>query len=381
MDDQDLELMERYIFQVVRCLPKDQRDDVSMELRELIGDMTEEKGAVREALIMLGDPAEFAKKYAGESRYLIGPLYIDTYWKVLKIALACTVIAIFSITLGQGIVERYDPGLVTDLGSIIGFVTYLFSSTLSNTINSAIGIFGIVTIVFMIMEHYKVDLDEGKSTAWSIDDLSKRDTGPKANAAGASAAWTPDRLAPVPDKKALLPRGDSIADIVFSVIFGAILIFAPQILGVVWVVEDNMIGKGVMTIPIFNLDKWNLILPVFLISLLAGLTHAILRVIIGRYNLKVMMSSIVSGLIQIVCSVILFKVLPIWNPHFGDELRKFIDNEFGATEFANFFDPVWFSNVILTIIIIATMVEVGITAYRTLRYGMNEERSEDKVKA
>ncbi|NLW89446.1 MAG: hypothetical protein GXY43_06990 [Clostridiaceae bacterium] len=380
MDDKDFELMERYIYQVVRRLPKEQRDDVSMELRELIGDMAEEKESVREALVALGDPAEFAKKYAGESRYLIGPLYIDTYWNVLKIALTCTVIAIFSITLGQGIVERYDPGLVTDLGSIIGFVTYLFSTTLSNTMNSAIGIFGIVTIVFMIMEHYKVDLEEGKDKAWTVDDLPKKPSSEK-DGVDERAIWTPERLAPVPGKKAMLPRGDSIADIVFSVIFGAILIFAPHILGVVWVIEDNVIGKGVMTIPIFNLDKWNLILPVFLISLLAGLTDAILRVIIGRYNLKVMVSSIVSGLIQIVCSVTLFKILPIWNPHFGNELRRFLDNEFGATEFANYFDPVWFSNVILTIIIIATMVEVGITAYRTLRYGLNEERSEDKVKA
>ena len=126
MDDKDRELMDRYVYQVVRRLPKDQRDDVSMELKELIGDMAEEKGSVREALVALGDPAEFAKKYAGESRYLIGPLYIDTYWKVLKIALMCVLIAVFSITLAQGIIERYEPGLFTDLGSIIGFFTHIF---------------------------------------------------------------------------------------------------------------------------------------------------------------------------------------------------------------------------------------------------------------
>ena len=374
MDNKDLELMERYIYQVVRRLPKDQRDDVSMELRELIGDMAEEKASVREALVALGDPSEFAKKYAGESRYLIGPLYIDTYWKVLKIALVCVLIAVFSIQLAQGIIEGYNPSRVADIGSIIGFITHIFSTTLSSTISSALGVFATVTIVFMIMEHYKVDLDEGKNVVWTIDDLSKKEPGSKANVAGMSAVWTPDRLTPVPGKKTMLPRGDSIADIVFSVIFGAILIFAPHILGVVWFIEDDAVGKGVMTIQIFNLDKWNLILPVFLISLLAGLTDAILRVIIGRYNLKVMVSSIVSGFIQIVCWIIALKVLPIWNPNFGDELRRFIDNEFGATEFATYFDPIRFSNIILVLAIFGLAVEMIVTVVRTLRYGMNEEK-------
>ncbi|MBN1891908.1 MAG: hypothetical protein JW780_03940 [Clostridiales bacterium] len=373
MNEKDLELVERYIYQVVCRLPKDQRDDVSMELKELIGDMAEEKGSVREALVALGDPAEFAKKYAGESRYLIGPLYIDTYWKVLRIALMCVLIAVFSITLGLGIVERYDPGLFMDIGSIIGFFTYIFSTTLSSTISSALGVFATVTIVFMIMEHYKVDLDEGKNGVWAIDDLSKKEPGSKASAAGMSAEWTPDRLAPVPSKKAMLPRGDSIADIVFSVIFGAILIITPHILGVIWVVEDDVAGKGFMTIPIFNLDKWNLILPVFLISLLAGLTDAILRVIIGRYNLKVMVSSIIAGFIQIVCWIIALKVLPIWNPNFGNELRRFIDNEFGATDFAIYFDPVGCSNIILALVIFGLAVEMITTVVRTLRYGMDEE--------
>lgn len=375
MDDKDRELMDRYVYQVVRRLPKDQRDDVSMELKELIGDMAEEKGSVREALVALGDPAEFAKKYAGESRYLIGPLYIDTYWKVLKIALMCVLIAVFSITLAQGIIERYDPGLFTDLGSIIGFFTYIFSATLSSTISSALGVFATVTIVFMVMEHYKVDLDEGKNVVWTIDDLSKKEPGSKANVTGMSAEWTPDRLIPVPGKKAMLPRGDSIADIVFSVIFGAILIFTPYILGVVWFIEDDVIGKSVITIPLFNLDKWNLILPVFLISLLAGLTDAILRVIIGRYNLKVMVSSIVSGFIQIVCWIIALKVLPIWNPNFGDELRRFIDIEFGAMDFATYFDPVRFSSIILALVIFGLAVEMIVTVVRTLRYGMNEEKA------
>lgn len=60
MKEQEREWMERYIYQVTRRLPKAQRGETAMELRELIGDMAEEKGSVEAALTALGDPAVFA---------------------------------------------------------------------------------------------------------------------------------------------------------------------------------------------------------------------------------------------------------------------------------------------------------------------------------
>ena len=39
VNQQEQELMERYIYQVVRRLPKNQRKEVARELQELIGDM------------------------------------------------------------------------------------------------------------------------------------------------------------------------------------------------------------------------------------------------------------------------------------------------------------------------------------------------------
>lgn len=43
MERKDRELMERYIYAVVRRLPKEQRDEVALELTELIEDMAEEE--------------------------------------------------------------------------------------------------------------------------------------------------------------------------------------------------------------------------------------------------------------------------------------------------------------------------------------------------
>ena len=79
MSEQEREWMERYIYQVVRRLPKAQRGEVEMELRELISDMFEEKGSMEDVLAALGNPAVFAGQYRDGSRCLIGPEYYDRY--------------------------------------------------------------------------------------------------------------------------------------------------------------------------------------------------------------------------------------------------------------------------------------------------------------
>ena len=52
----DKELMGRYIYQVIRRLSRAQRDEVRMELEELISDMYADKGSMEEVLTQLGLP-------------------------------------------------------------------------------------------------------------------------------------------------------------------------------------------------------------------------------------------------------------------------------------------------------------------------------------
>ena len=54
------DLMERYIYEVTRRLPKGQQKEVGLELQELVDDMFEECGSVETVLIKLGSPADFA---------------------------------------------------------------------------------------------------------------------------------------------------------------------------------------------------------------------------------------------------------------------------------------------------------------------------------
>lgn len=57
-----------------------------MELEELISDMYTDKGSMEEVLTELGDPAEFAKQYLSEQRYLIGSEYFDSYLWFVKVS-------------------------------------------------------------------------------------------------------------------------------------------------------------------------------------------------------------------------------------------------------------------------------------------------------
>jgi hypothetical protein len=323
--------------------------------------MAEEEGSVEATLIKLGDPAEFAKKYMDDSRHLIGPAYYDTYLMVLKIAMLCAVIAVFVVSLAEGIISRELWTGDADVGRVILALISGFSVALSNTINTAIGVFGIVTLVFAIMERQKVDLDSKKEKTWSVSDL-------KDNVSEKNAVWTPKNLSPVPHNRAIIKRSESIVNIIFIVIFCVLLIFAPRFFGMI-VVDGDL----VQTVPIFNLEKWHIILPFFLISLLVAMADDILRLVVGRYNLRVMFSSIISGGIQIVCDVIILKVLPLWNPDFGIELENSINNNYVPPDFLVNFDAVSVSDVILAGLIIIVALEMIGTVYKTLRYGLGND--------
>src|SRR5699024_661285 len=97
--------MDRYIYQVIRRLPKAQRDEVRMELEELISDMYADKGSMEAILTQLGNPAEFAKQYQNGQQYLIGPEYFETYLWFVKIVLICAAVPILVISLINAIGE------------------------------------------------------------------------------------------------------------------------------------------------------------------------------------------------------------------------------------------------------------------------------------
>lgn len=334
--------------------------EVRMELEELISDMYADRGSMEEVLTELGDPAEFAKQYQNEQKYLIGPEYFDTYLWFVKVVLICAAVPILIISLINAIGEI--PAITSQNAAsvIIRAIVDGLIVGITDAMLSCISAFGAVTLTFAIMERKKIQIEMKKAEKWSVESLSEERKIP-------SARWTPKILEPVPDKKAIISRGDSIVGIVFIVIFSVLLIFAPHFFAAIFTE-----GEAITTVPVFNLEQWGIVLPVFVISLLIGLIDEILRLIIGVYCKLVMISNILCGVIQIVLSAIVLKVLPIWNPNFVLEIEQALGaNADSSANFFTYWNADMVSNGLLAFIVVITLFEIGVTIYKTLRYGVS----------
>lgn len=362
MSGKEQELIDRYIYQVVRRLPRDQRGEVSLELQELIGDMLEAGGSAEDVLSKLGDPAKFAEKYQDRSHCLIGPEYYDNYVWLLRIVLTCVIATVFVVSVIQGIRD----GIVLADGETAGAAIMAAGTGIANGFTgifiAGLSAFGGVTLAFAVMERRKIRFEMKKEKNWTVRDLGD-------NFTGKQKIWTPGNLSPIPHKKAMISRGDSIVGIVFIMIFGVLLIFAPQFFGAVF---PN--GEVLRTIPVFNLDQWDIILPLFILSLVIGLADEVLRLVVGHYCRLVMISSIATGALQMILLFLLLKAFPLWNPDFATELELYLggQNGTGLNEIVMRWNGDFVSNCFLAFGLMITLLEVGSTAYRTLRYGIED---------
>lgn len=363
MTPNEKDYMDRYIYQVIRRLPKAQRNEVRMELEELISDMYADKGSVEEVLTQLGDPAEFAKQYQNDRQYLIGPEYFETYLWFVRVVLICAAVPILIVSFVNAFSQMAAITSQNAAPAIIHAIAEGLATGISNGLLSCVSAFGVVTLIFAIMERKKVQLEMKKAEKWSVEKLSEEKR-------VVELRWTPKFLEPVPDKKAIISRGDSVVSIVFIVIFSVLLIFAPHFFSAIFTE-----GETVTTVPIFNLDQWGTILPIFVLSLFIGLVDEILRLVVGVYCKLVMISNIVCGTIQIVLNAIVLKVLPIWNPNFTADIQLALgDNAESAAKFLTYWNAEMVSNGLLFFIVAITLLEIGTTIYKTLRYGASSKK-------
>lgn len=329
--------VDRYVYDVVRRLPKDQRADIEMELRALIDDMLEgtakDELAVDQVLQSLGNPAALARRYRDGESYVVGPENYDTYRLVLKIVLISVLI---------GFVVSAVVGLLGD-GNVATFKdgARFFGRTIAGGLVSLVTAFGFVTLIFAVMDRQKVRLETKDA-----------------------ASWTPASLPPVPDRRALIKRGDTVVEIVFILIFGGILLFAPRLFGA-WVEE----GGQLRSIPLFNLDIWHITMPLMLLGIGIALIEGIAKLIIGRYTFTVALFNAVSGLANLFIAVILLKFLPFLNPSFAADMQAAFNwTSYSSGDILAYWDTPLIANILLIIIAAATLIDIGVTTYRAVKY-------------
>lgn len=341
MSEKEKELKQRYIYEVTSRVSKKQRKEIDMELNELIDDMYEAKAenkGMEQILKELGEPEEFAKQYRDENKYLISPEYFDDYSWFVKIVWGCILIS--------NVVSFFLQLAINAKG-----IDKYFMDTIINLIIGCIFSFGIVTVIFAYMENKKVKIDIKRT--WSTDKITKE--------------WNPFSLPPVPNSKALISRGECIASIIAIVIFGIFFIMFPSFVGMA---ANGGNGREFIVISPFNLEYLHIILPLVFVSIGIELSNEIYKLLVGKYNKKVMIAAIASNIFQGIISIILLKVIPFFNPEFITEIEKQLDITVqNKLDLLSYWNTDFFSNIILLIIIGAMILETGTVIYKTLKYG------------
>ena len=162
-----MDLIDRYLAAVGVLLPRDQREDITAELRDALETRAEEKQAElgrpltldeeSELLQAFGHPLAVAGRY-GRRQYLIGPELYPLYVFALKVLIA--IIAASSLVVG-GVAEALHPG---DWGAAV-------RATLGAFWHGAAAAIASVTISAAVLERYNISL--GFLGRWRPSDLPK----------------------------------------------------------------------------------------------------------------------------------------------------------------------------------------------------------------
>ncbi|MDY7080783.1 MAG: hypothetical protein SXV54_28200, partial [Chloroflexota bacterium] len=171
-----MELVDRYVHQVGRRLPKRLRDDVKVELRSLLLDALEERTGLEASdettfseedqvavLEEFGPPAQMAAKYQPRPRYIIGPKVYSLYLIVVAVLLGAGLLA---STVSTAVSGLYAGSARVEILELLGRGLVLF-------FNIAISGIGSTTLVFAVLERVipngEFELDDEKE--WSPHDL------------------------------------------------------------------------------------------------------------------------------------------------------------------------------------------------------------------
>lgn len=320
------ELIDRYVYAVTRRLPARLRNDIDKELHSLIEDMLEarcgglmpEDRDVRVILTELGTPSELAMRYMPEGRdHLIGPAYYSQYKMVTGIVLA-------SVTFG--LVLSGFISFFTDSSEALYFTLFSWIGTL---ITGLIAAFGAVTFIFAVFERKNIALNFGGSEL--------------------------DSLPPVPEKKSVIPKGEPIAGIIFSVIFCVIFLAAPQII-------CAKFGADQPFITVFNVDLIHQLWYIFVALTILGIARESFKLYEGRYTKRLAIVTVVSDILSAALTLVLLSSQQILNSAFIAGASPILSNEVvtGILTYFNLF--------FMAVILFCLLLDMGVTLFKGFWY-------------
>ena len=193
-----MSLIDRYVHEVGRHLPRKNRSDIQAELRSSLIDALEDragrdpaKAEVIELLKEFGPPKTVAASYNPERQYLIGPALYPLFRLVAGIVVAA-VLGAQLLAWGVAYFIAQDP--IAPLEAVVALL---------NSIPSALGM---VLIVFAILQWFEVRPEtEGEP-------------------------WDPDNL-PEVNEAETVKRGERVFGITMGIVILVVLVFFPESIG------------------------------------------------------------------------------------------------------------------------------------------------------
>ena len=327
-----MNLIDKYIAEVGKHLPRNQRADIEAEIRSTLEDMLEErkqtKGAVDDAMIIellkeYGSPREVAESYTGP-HYLIGPRVYPIFELVTKIVVV-VLLAIALAGLGIGLARSNATGL--ELLKTIG------ESALSS-LGWIITAFGNIVLTFAILERVLPAKEFEEEEEWNPAELASE---------------------PDPDK---VKFGERIFEMFFLILFLVLFNLYPAAIGIGFFSEGDWIFiSPVLTEAFFSYLPWINIL--FLLKL--GFNVYLLRQ--GLWNLTSRIANILLEIASIAIAVAMLR---------GPDLVALTPEQLAGTpleESARVFTTIGnlIPALVLTIVIIVSSIEVAQMVYHILK--------------
>lgn len=254
-----MELIDRYVHEVGRHLPRKNRADIQVELQSTLADTLEDRVEgeptqedVELLLKEFGSPQQVAASYWPQGQYLIGPSLFPLFRMVVGIALIVFVI-VQLVLFGIGVV--FNQEILTFLD-----VLKIFNGMMGSIFTT----FGIIVIVFAILQYFDV----------------KPDT--------EDEEWDPSQLPQVEDSERV-SRGGIVAEITFSLVIIAFLLLLPDKIGVV----VNPISEIILN-PVIGSY-----IPLIIVSIMLGIFVNVILLWRGRWETRTRLAKIGTNLFSI----------------------------------------------------------------------------------
>ena len=318
-----MNLIDKYIAEVGKHLPRSNRADIEAEIRSTLEDMLEERtpgqGPASEATVMellreYGSPREVAATYKTHP-YLIGPRMFPIFETVIRIVLA-VVAGASLIGLAVGLVDTglAGPAFASTIGEWFG-----------GLISGLIAAFGNVVLVFAILERTQAANQFEKDFK----------------------EWDPKELKSEPDPDQI-DRPDHIATIIFTFLGLVILNLYPGLLAIRYPSEGTWVSLPVLTETFFRFLPW-----INILSLLQIVFHGYM---LGQrfWTPVARIFNVLIDIAGMVLTVVLLRTPGVFN--FTSEVWSAIGDADSAESLSRLFTLL--PNLIIAIIVIVTIVSV-----------------------